>query len=183
MQQPDYRRHAGTPERLLEDMLRLQQGVHEGLKEQVLEFTGGNSPALDRYYRNYLLEFRHYQSLSAFPELFSRVLDSDLIYVGDYHTLRQSQEMAVQVLEKAAADERPLVLAVEMIRSSHQEHLDAYWNGEIDETEFLARVQYEDTWNFKWENYRPLFYKARELGVRMVAINQPGESGQELSTK
>ena len=179
MQQPVFGRHSGTPDRLLEDMLRLQQSVHEGLQEQVLEFTGGNSPALDRYYRSYLLEFRRYQALSGFPELFARVLDSDLVYVGDYHTLRQSQEMAVRLLETAAADERPVVLALEMIQSSHQKHLDAYWNGDIDESEFLARVEYEDTWNFKWENYRPLFYKARALGVRLVAINQPGETGRE----
>jgi uncharacterized iron-regulated protein len=171
----------GSPaqEHLIEDLLRLQRAVHEGLEEQVLEFTGGNPPALERYYRDYLLEFQRYQALSGFPELYDRVLQSDLIYIGDYHTLRQSQEMALQVLEKAASADRPVVLAIEMIQSTHQEHLDAYWRGEIDDNAFLERVEYADTWNFRWENYRPLFYAARQHGVRMVAINQPGETGQE----
>jgi uncharacterized iron-regulated protein len=179
MYQPAYGRDSTAQQRFLEDLLRLQRGVHEGLQEQVLEFTGGNSPALERYTRNYLREFQRYQALSGFPELYEQVRASDLIYIGDYHTLRQSQEMALQVLEQAATADRPLVLAVEMIQSSHQTHLDAYWRGEIDEREFLERVEYTETWNFRWDNYRPLFTAARQHGVRMVAINQPGETGQE----
>jgi hypothetical protein len=106
------------------------------------------------------------------------MLESDLFFVGDYHTLRQSQQLACRLLERAARDDRPLVLALEMVLREHQEHVDAYMRGEIDDRAFLQRVDYQRTWNFDWMNYKPLFESARKCGVRVVGVNHPHKSGR-----
>ena len=169
----------GSPAEVRRAVLRLQRGVHRLVQAEVRAYTGGSTPALERYYREYMREFRAHHHLSSFGELFQSILDADVFFVGDYHTLRQSQELACRLLERAAAETRPLVLAVEMVHEEHQRHLDAWMRRQIGETEFLERIDYGSTWNFNWENYRPLFDTARRAGVRVVGINHhtPGDGG------
>ncbi|MFQ5599400.1 MAG: ChaN family lipoprotein [Candidatus Krumholzibacteriia bacterium] len=167
-----------SPPAIRRAVLRLRRSVHRRMQEEVRAYTGGNSPALERYYREYMREFRRLHALASYGELFQSLLETDLLFVGDYHTLRQSQEVASRLLERAAADERPLILALEMILEEHQEHLDAYMHGEIGDEEFLERIEYRSTWNFNWENYRPLFDTARQLQVRVVGINHPARGGR-----
>jgi hypothetical protein len=160
-------------------MLRLQRGVHRRMQAEVRAHTGGHSPALERYYRDYMREFRRFQSVSSYGELHQTLLDSDLIFVGDYHTLRQSQEVAVRLLERAAADARPVCLALEMIHAEHQDSLDAFMAGEITEARFLQAVEYQRTWNFSWDNHRLLFDAARRLQVRVLGINHSPRVGRD----
>jgi hypothetical protein len=111
--------------------------------------------------------------VSTYGELHDSCLQADLVLVGDYHTLRQSQETALRLLERAAADSRPTCLALEMVRSEDQEPLDAYLEGRMDERTFLAAIDYAGTWNFEWSNYRPLFDAARRAGIRVFGVNHP----------
>ena len=160
------------PESVRSAVLRLQRGVQRLLEAELRAVTGGDTPALERYEREYLREFRRHQSLVSFGDLLQAILETDLFFVGDYHTLRQSQDLARRLLERAAAEPRPLVLAVEMVLQEHQEHLDAYMRGAIDDADFLERIEYHRTWNFDWDNYRPLFDAARRHGVAVVGINE-----------
>ncbi len=169
-------RQRGQPESVRRAVLRLQRGVQRLLEAELRAYTGGDTPALERYQREYMREFRRHHTLASFGELMQAILETDLFFVGDYHTLRQSQDLARRLLERAAADKRPLVLALEMVLGEHQRHLDAYMRGEIDDAAFLQRIQYQRTWNFDWENYRPLFATARRLGVTVVGINHPGRT-------
>lgn len=173
MHQPFRAPVESEPESTRRALLRLQRGVHRRLQAEVRAFTGGNSPAIERYYREYTREFKRYQSVSSYGELHQTLLDSDLVLIGDYHTLRQSQQAALRLLQRAAADSRPACLGVEMILAEHQECLDSYMAGTLSDGDFLRAVQYHRTWNFDWENYRPLFAEARRLGVRVLGINHP----------
>ena len=159
-------------------LVRLQRSVHRLMQAEVRAYTGGRPPALERYYREYMREFRRRHAVASFGDLHQAMLESDLFFVGDYHTLRQSQQLACRLLERAARDERPLVLALEMVLCEHQEHVDAYMRGEIDDRTFLQRVDYQRTWNFDWTNYRPLFESARKHGVRVVGVNHPRKNGR-----
>jgi hypothetical protein len=162
---------APRPPGLRRALLRLQRGVQRRLQAQVRAHTGGHSPALARYYREYLRDLRRRHAPSNYGELHQAMLDSDIVLVGDYHTLRQSQELALRLLERAALDPRPVCLALEMVRAEHQAPLDAFLGGELDEAAFLRAIDYRQTWNFEWGNYRPLFDAARRAGVRVVGVN------------
>lgn len=174
------RLHAADAGQVRQAVLRLQRSVQRLMQAELRAFTGEATPAMERYEREYLREFRRQHSLASFGELIQAILETDLFFVGDYHTLRQSQDLARRLLERAAADDRPLVLAVEMVRQEHQAHLDAYMQGRIGDAEFLTRIQYRRTWNFDWENYKPLFETARRLGVSVVGINQARSGRRSL---
>ena len=158
-------------------LLRLQRGVQRRLQAEIRAYTGGLSPALARYYREYLRDFRRQHTVSSYGELHDSVLASDVVLVGDYHTLRQSQETALRLLERGLVDARPVCLALEMVRAEHQEHIDAFLAGGLDERAFLAAVNYEATWNFEWSNYRPLFDAARRAGIRVFGVNYAAADG------
>jgi len=164
-------------------LLRLQRGVQRRLQAQVRAHTGGHTPALERYYREYLRDVRRSQSPSTYGELHQAMLESDLVLVGDYHTLRQSQEVALGLLERAAIEPRPLTLALEMVRAEHQVHLDAFLAGTLDESAFLESVDYRQTWNFEWGNYRPLFEAARRAGIRVVGVNHTAGTLRERDAR
>jgi hypothetical protein len=157
--------------------LRLQRGVQRRLQAEVRAHTGQLSPALARYYREYLRDFRRVHQASTYGDLHQALLASDVVLVGDYHTLRQSQETALRLLERGVADERPIGLALEMARAEHQGLLDAFVRGEMSERDFLAAIDYKATWNFEWENYRPLFDVARRAGLRVHGINHVTGNG------
>lgn len=158
-------------------LLRLQRGVQRRLQAEVRAHTGDLSPVLERYYREYLRDFRRLHTVSSYGELHDSVLASDIVLVGDYHTLRQSQETALRLLERGLAGERPVCLALEMVRAADQPHVDAFLAGALDEPAFLAAIDYAATWNFEWSNYRPLFDAARRAGIRVFGVNHAGGDG------
>ena len=160
-------------------LVRLQRGVQRRMQAEVNAFTGGSTPRLERYHREYLREFRRYQSAASYGELHDEMLDSDLVLIGDYHTLRQSQQVALRLFERALADPRPVRLAVEMVFASHQHHLDAYLDGRLDDAAFLRAIRYRHTWNFDWANYKPLFDAARAAGIPVVGINHTAAQGRD----
>lgn len=164
-------RRTSGPMSVREAVERLQRRVQRHLEAEVRAHTGGHSPALERYYREYMREFRRYQKVSSYGELHEALLASDVVFIGDYHTLRQSQEVALRLLLRALADERPTVLALEMIHANEQDAVDAYMAGKLDEEPFLQAIRYEHTWNFDWRNYRPLFEAARHAGIAVHGIN------------
>jgi len=172
-------RKRGSSDAVRTALVRLQRGVQRRMQAEVNAFTGGTTPRLERYHREYLREFRRFQSAASYGELHDALLDSDLVLIGDYHTLRQSQQVALRLFERALADPRPVRLAVEMVFASHQQHLDAYLDGRLDDAAFLSAIRYRHTWNFDWANYKPLFDAARAAGIPVVGINHAVPQGRD----
>lgn len=176
MAQPAMSSRRGSPEAraLRRAVLRLQRGVQLRFQAHVRAHTGSTPPALERYHRAYLRDLRRTHRVSSYGELHAAVLEADLVLIGDYHTLRQSQQVALGLLERTCLDSRPVCLALEMLHAEHQPHVDAYLAGMLPEADFLAAIDYGQTWNFDWGNYRPLFEAARRHGERVVGINHGG---------
>jgi len=134
------------------------------------------SPALSRYYREYKKEFMAFSydteagSLVSRQELSDDVFESDIVYCGDYHTLRQSQKTNVKIL-KNVVPYRPVILCLEMFQAAHQAQLDAFMAGRMEEEDFLKAVDYWETWGFSWANHGLLLRFAREHGLSVVALN------------
>jgi len=102
---------------------------------------------------------------------------ADVIYIGDYHALPSCQRFAAEMLGRLAKGRRRLILAVEMVFSSHQRLLDRYQAGSLPEAEFLRRIRYEQDWGYAWEGYRSLLSAARALRVPVVAADARPRGG------
>jgi hypothetical protein len=164
-------------------LIELQKEVLETLKADVRALSGPTPASLRRYYHDYKRVFRGYRRLVSRDELVQEILRSDIAYLGDYHTLRQSQRTALRILRHLVERKR-LVLALEMVMARHQDVLDAYTRSEISDRAFLEQVDYARSWGFDWNHYRPLLEFAREHRIPVVALNsQPYEEKVGLAAR
>jgi len=69
----------------------------------------------------------------------------------------------------------PMSIGLEQVQVQFQPILDAYVDGEILEKEMLELVQWEKRWTWDFKNYKPIFDLAKELKIRLVALNVNSE--------
>jgi hypothetical protein len=130
------------------------------------------------YLEEYNGQFAHYKRCSHMQELLESLRHADIVYNGDYHTMAQAQRIPLRILRRLVHIHPRITLAVEMVRMDHQQVLDLYLAGDIAETEFLAAIDYAETWGFPWEHYRDLLLFAREHGLRVIGINTQPQGGR-----
>ena len=168
-------------------LISLQQGLVRRQKRLLKEYIA-QTPELEKYYDEYRREVAEFDVISYPDELIERIVRCDVVYVGDFHTLVQAQKLASRLLEMAVRrDEvqgRPVVMAMEAFRASHQGHLDRFNRNEIDVDELFAAANYRRTWGFPAEGYRGLVEVCRRLGVSIVGLNsKPRSTRSRLKTR
>jgi len=122
----------------------------------------------ERRYRTSLRRFRAHVPLA---RIFDAAAGSDLVFVGDYHTLRASQLFALDLVRALWTRGLRPTIAIEAVPVTRQGALDAYLAGRSREEEFLAAADPERTWGFPWEGYRALLEFARRHRLRGLALN------------
>ena len=109
-------------------LLRLQKDIHGSLKLEAARLVGALPPAIIRYERAYLAEFR---SCSRRPRsssrraLTERMRSADVTFIADYHTLGQAQRTALRLVQDVYRAGERWVLGLEFVPSHSQAELDA----------------------------------------------------------
>jgi uncharacterized iron-regulated protein len=104
----------------------------------------------------------------------SRLLQQEVIYLGEEHHNRFHIDAALSVLNRLFQAGRRPVLAMEMFGWESQPVLDRFVQGdELNRQDFLDQARWSQDWGGPFENYEPLvtFVKAEHL--RLVALNPP----------
>jgi len=159
---------------LRQDILRLQRRNYERKLRQAREGFA-DPPYVARYGREYLKHVRQFTRIATREEVLRKALAAEIIYHGDYHTLRHSQRSILAMLQKLA-DRRPLVLCLEMIHAVDQPWLDLYQAGKIEETEFLKRIHYAKKWAYNFNPWRHILAFCREKNIHVIGINTTADS-------
>lgn len=154
-----------------EELIEIQKRLVKRLKSELYNDYCSQNPEIDKYYEDYKRLTSNYNRVATKQELIEAILDCDIVYLGDYHTLRQSQETLIRILEALPQDSRQIILGLEMVQSKSQDILDRYINNQIDEKSFLESINYENTWGFNWNNYRIIIDYAREHQIKVIALN------------
>lgn len=97
--------------------------------------------------------------------------DAEVLILGELHDDSTGHVIERAVLEAALAEDRPVILSLEMIETDAQTVLDEYLAGLIRERDFLAASR---PWGNYEADYRPLVEAARLGGAPVVAANAPG---------
>lgn len=122
-----------------------------------------NDPAGGRkYLRDFRDAYRSYQHVLAAADVPARIAPADIVLVGDYHALPNSQRYLASLIQHAAIRQRPVVLGVETIFSRDQHIVDEWFRGEIDEAELRQRIRFELDWGYDWTPFYELLSAARE---------------------
>ena len=124
-----------------------------------------------KYIQEFNREFQTFQNVCNLKDILDQALHSNLIWVGDYHALGQSQIYAMEFLKQLAGRKSNLVVAVEPVFARNQEILDHWMNGGISEQEFLAAVHYDEDWGCDWSGYKGIFTTARDLKIPVYGVD------------
>jgi hypothetical protein len=128
-------------------------------------------PSRSRYLREYQQAFRRYESAISAEQLRAAVLRSDVVLIGDYHSLESCQNYAAHTLSCLADQNRPLVAGLEAFYSDDQAALDSWCAGSLTLDGLCARVKFEQEWGYEWQPYASLLSEARKRNTAVFGVD------------
>lgn len=169
-------------------LIDIQKRLVKKLKTELYQDYCRRNPQIDQYYEDYKRLTGRYERISTKQELIEAILGSDITYIGDYHTLRQSQKTLIRLLESICRENtphKPIIIGLEMIHSKYQAELDSYLSGHMNDPDFLKTIDYDRTWDFDWNHYKVILYYAKEHRIAVIALNsEPSltEKGEKVDS-
>lgn len=162
------------------ELIEIQKRLLKRIKQSLYAEYCQTNPWIDAYYEDYKQLTGNYERVVSKAELLDRITESDIVYLGDYHTLRQAQRTLVRILEPLATSKFPrrVILGLEMFRAEHQPFIDQFLNGAIEEQDFLKKINYAKTWGFNWNHYKAILNYAREHNIKVYGLNTPDITGK-----
>ena len=135
------------------------------------------NPGIETYEREYLWYLKDYEAISDKTDLIKKALAADLIFHGDYHTLKQSQRSALKIIREIQG-KRDIILCLEMFHGSDQKYVDKFMSGELSENSFLEKIDYAKKWPFPWSHWRPIISFCRNNSIPILGINAQINEGK-----
>lgn len=106
----------------------------------------------------------------AVEELAGRLVDTDVVVVGEYHGHHASHLLQARLQQALLRQNPRQVLTMEQFNVDHQDVLDGFLAGDLGETEMIEDAE---AWNNYRASYRPLVEFARQNRLPVIAANAP----------
>ncbi|HZZ78818.1 MAG TPA: ChaN family lipoprotein [Gemmataceae bacterium] len=117
----------------------------------------------------------------SFGELSDRLLEADMICVGESHDNELCHRVQLQIIKAVHASDARLGVGMEMFQRPYQEPLDKFVRGEIGEEDMLKATEYKTRWGFHWSLYQPIVDFCKRNAVPVAALNAPRELTKKIS--
>ncbi len=164
--------------------LSLQQSLYRRQQQKIRQLVVGASAPFRRYeaeYRRATASFRRKLPIS---DVHQQLQQSDIVYVGDYHTLKAAQQGYLDLLEAAVASGRRVVLALEFVEGKHQAQVDALIVGKLKARTFLDRIGHPYRGAFDvWPHFEPIFNFAKAHKLEVTAIDRRAAGSKSLQVR
>lgn len=148
-------------------LLRIQRELAENTKNEIGWNSGDLTDIEEVYQRSTALPFVPRE----FSDLVQSAVESRIIYVGDYHTLRESQKTPLRLASRLISENHKIVFCTEAFHIDDQPRLGMWLNQEIDDNELLQSTDWNSKWGFPWRNFGMQMHYFRERGIPVVALN------------
>jgi uncharacterized iron-regulated protein len=152
------------------EWVQLHKKLYVQAKTQVFQNLGKVHFDFESLEKKYNTELKQPWRIINKDLLLSDLKTRDLILMGDFHALQQSQKSQLRILRDLKFL-RNIVLAVEFFQTKHQSHIDEFLNGEISSEELRTRVNWDKNWGFPWSHYLPLIEWAKENKVPIYGLD------------
>ncbi|MDH4467417.1 MAG: ChaN family lipoprotein, partial [Bacteriovoracaceae bacterium] len=152
-----------------------QKKIYNYMRRKALSYEHYYSPEIQSYQENYESYSTRPFKNSSLEDLYQAVFTSDIIYLGDFHTFDQNLKNFIRLANNCITNNVPLCFALEMLFPEHKKYVDAYFEGDITELEFLESIQYHDSWRFPWTHYKKIFDFAKKHAIPIVGLNSKGK--------
>lgn len=159
---------------MMKSIDKLYQKLNSNLKEKAISYEGKKTPEHLRYEHNLVKFSRSKFKITNLKELLNSINQSDIIYLGDFHTFDQQTKNLERILKQLINKKNKFSLGLEMVQAKDQVFIDAYLQNELTEKEFLESIRYYETWKFPWSNYKVLFDMAKKFKFNITGLNSRG---------
>ncbi len=169
-----------------ETLVAIQRSLVGHIKREIYREIARETPGMERYFSEYQRATSHYERLSDKRELVERTAASDLVFIGDFHTLRPSQKIPIKLIqtlletERFRAAPRAVVIGMEMFFPRDDELIKRYMKGELEDARFLEAMNYEQNWGFNWNNYKAILEFARRNRIGVIGVNAAATGRRHL---
>ncbi len=113
-----------------------------------------------------------------FEQMIAELRTTQMVFVGELHDRISHHQAQLQIIEALHRAGEEVAIGLEMFRAQHQDVLDRWVAGEMDEGAF--RREFERNWGM-WEMYADILRFARDEGIALVALNVPREITQQVA--
>lgn len=114
------------------------------------------------------------QQVVSIEQLMGRLLQQEVVYLGEEHHNRFHIDAALSVLDQLTGAGRRPIMAMEMFGWESQPVLDHYVQGDdLNKQDFLNQAGWSQNWGGPFETYEPLVAIAKAKHLRLVALNPP----------
>ncbi len=161
-----------------EEILKIQKSLYKNLKKRASTYEGHPSKELVSYRLDQKKASTREFTISTSEQLFSKIKKSDIIYLGDLHTLDQNTKNLERILRFLKESTNKFAFGLEFVHKSQQQKIEFYLNGHLTELEFLDSINYEKSWKFPWKHYKTLFDFAKKFKITTLALNSHGSLSQ-----
>jgi len=154
-----------------EELIKIQKQIFRKNQKVIEESILVSEQGFAKYEQNYLKRVQSFRSISDVDELKQALVRADWIYIGDYHTNRQSQRALLRLLKILIAQTDQFILCLEFLQKRHQPHADRYLQGKVSLARFLKSINLRKHFYFDlWENFEPIFDFAKyyQLGIHGI---------------
>lgn len=121
------------------------------------------------------------QSSISEADFHTRLMEASYILVGESHDSEVDHEYQDQIYAALTERGAKAALGMEMFQRPFQPILDRFVAGDLSEDAFLAQSEYHERWGFPPAFYSPLWMRAKELGLPVVALNVRKELTKRVS--
>jgi hypothetical protein len=158
---------------LKSQIIKLRKKIYKNLKEKASSYES-RTREINEYYADQEKFSNRKFKICDINQIKSKVLKSDLFFLGDFHTFDQNIRNVLRILRFIISENKNCILALEMISSDHQLQVDAYMEGHLTDLEFLETIDYHDSWRFPWTHYKLIFELAKKNNIKVIALNTNG---------
>jgi len=104
-------------------------------------------------------------------ELFRELAQNQVVLLGEQHDRLEHHRWQLHTLAALHAYRPDMVIGLEMLPREAQPALDAWVAGDLSESEFIARSDWNRAWGFEPQLYLPILHFARMHRVPVRGVN------------
>ena len=158
---------------LKSQIVKLRKKIFDNLKSRALDLEARNDD-LEQYLNDQNESSKRAFSVVDIDTIKKQVTNSDIIYIGDFHTFDQNIRNVLRILKVLIEGDAECIIALEMIHAKHQHYIDAYVEHHLTDLEFLESINYHDSWRFPWTHYKQIFEIAKKHKLAVIGLNTEG---------
>lgn len=160
--------------------LKIRRDLYLNTRKLVAKRLGEDSNSsfnlqLRQYEKSYQKELSKKWKISSKEKLVESARQADVLLLGDFHALHQSQKAHIRILRELHQFSQSY-LALECFFAEDQIYVDQYQKSELSEKEFLKKIQWSSKWGFPWGHYRKIVHWAIKHRVPILALNHKTKS-------